>query len=402
MSTYLVISSDGHAGPPAEIYRDYLEPEWREAFDAHQEAVSAGRQVNTAFVEEWDEETGDHDLKAAYDPATRDTILDTEGVAAEVLFPDADVLGTGKAASSPFGSGLGSGADADPEAVKAGARAHNRWLAEFCETNPHRRIGVAVVPVTAGVDDAVASVHAAAAAGLRGVMVPTRWFDAPAYIDGSYDPFWAACAETGLVLHTHSGAGPADYTMGPGFLSIYAAEAWWWAARPFWVFVLSGVFERHPDLKYSIAENGAWWVPDIVQRMDEKWEGAHNTRKFGDAFKMGLDEKPSFFVDRNCFFAASTPGVEDIGRRHQVGIGNLLWGNDFPHPEGTFPYTRELVRRRFKDVPRDECHAILGHNAVDLYGIDTAALAPLVERIGPLVEDIHGETQLQEVPEDRD
>ena len=136
--------------------------------------------------------------------------------------------------------------------------------------------------------------------------------------------------------------------------------------------------------------------------MDEKWVGGHNTRKFGDAFREQISMKPSEYIDRNCFFAASTPGVEDIGRRHAVGIGNLLWGNDFPHPEGTFPYTRELVRRRFKDVPHDECRAILGHNAVGLYGIDTAALAPLVERIGPLVEDIHGDTPLQEVPEDRD
>jgi hypothetical protein len=136
--------------------------------------------------------------------------------------------------------------------------------------------------------------------------------------------------------------------------------------------------------------------------MDEKWIGGHNTRKFGDAYKLDVARKPSETVAEHCFFAASTPGVEDVGRRHEVGIGNLLWGNDFPHPEGTFPYTRELVRRRFKDVPRDECRAILGQNAVDLYGVDTAALAPLVERIGPLVEEIHGDTPLQEVPEDRD
>lgn len=390
MSSYLVISSDGHAGPPAEIYRDYLDPAWRQAFDEHQEALSAGRIVNQDFVDEWDEETGDHDLKAAYDPTTRDGILDREGVAAEVLFPDADVLGTGRAASSPFGSGLGSGADADPEAVKAGARAHNRWLAEFCATNPHRRIGVAVVPVTAGVDDAVAMVHDAADSGLRGVMIPTRWFDAPAYIDPTYEPFWAACAETGLVLHTHSGAGPADYPMGPGFVAIYAAEAWWWAARPFWVLVLSGVFERHPGLRYSIAENGAWWVPDLVQRMDEKWEGAHNTRKFGDVFKQGLSRKPSEYIDEACFFAASTPGVEEISRRHEIGVGNLLWGNDLPHPEGTYPHTRKWIAERFRDVPEDECRRILGTNAAELYRVDVAALGDLVDRIGPTPADVHG------------
>ena len=91
--------------------------------------------------------------------------------------------------------------------------------------------------------------------------------------------------------------------------------------------------------------------------MDEKYLGGHNTKKMGDAFREQLSMKPSEYLDRNCFFAASTPGVEDIDRRHEIGIGNLLWGNDFPHPEGTFPYTRELVRRAFKDVPRDESPA---------------------------------------------
>jgi predicted TIM-barrel fold metal-dependent hydrolase len=390
LSRYLVISADGHAGPPSTVYRDYLDPAFREAFDTHQAALEAGRMVNTEFVEEWDEETGDHDMKAGYDPAVRDGILDQEGVAAEVLFPDADVLGTGRLASSPFGSGLGSGAGADPEAVKAGARAHNRWLADFCRTNPHRRIGVAVVPVTAGVEDAVAEVRAAAENGLRGVMIPTRWFDAPAYIDPSYEPFWAACAETGMVLHTHSGAGPADYTMGPGFLSIYAAEAWWWAARPFWVLVLSGVFARHPGLRYSIAENGAWWVPDLVTRMDEKWEGAHNTRKFGDAFKLDLPEAPRAYVNRNCFFAASTPGADEITRRHAIGVGNLLWGNDLPHPEGTYPHTRKWIAERFRDVPQDETAAILGLNAAAVYRVDVDALLEVSERIGPTTADVHG------------
>ncbi|HEX8804986.1 MAG TPA: amidohydrolase family protein [Acidimicrobiales bacterium] len=389
MPTYLVISADGHAGPPPEVYREHLDPGFREAFDRHQEELQAGRMVNAEFVAEWDEETGDHEMRAGYDPAVRDAILDQEGVAAEVLFPDADVLGTGRLASSPFGSGLGSGAGVDPAAVKAGARAHNRWLADFCATNPHRRIGVAVVPITAGVDDAVTEIHAAAERGLRGVMIPTRWFDAPAYIDPCYEPVWAACAETGLVLHTHSGAGPADYALGPGFLSIYAAEAWWWAARPFWVLVLSGVFARHPGLRYSIAENGAWWVPDIVARMDEKWEGAHNTRKFGDAFRVDLPRKPSEYVDGNCFFAASTPGADEITRRHAIGVGNLLWGNDLPHPEGTYPHTRKWIAERFRGVPEDETARILGTNAAELYRVDVGALADVVARICPTTADVH-------------
>lgn len=389
MANYLIVSGDGHAGPPPAVYREYLDPEFRERFDRHQEELAAGRMVDQGFVDEWDEETGDREMRAAYDSAVRDRVLDEEGVAAEVLFPDADVLGTGRTASSPFGSGLASGAGADPEAVRAGARAHNRWLADFVAESPTRRIGVAVVPITAGVEEAVAEIRWAAEHGLKGVMIPTRWFDAPAYLDPVYEPVWAALAEAGLVLHTHSGAGPADYGPGPGVVGIYAAEAWWWAARPFWVLLLSGVFERHPDLRYVIAENGAWWVPDIVARMDEKWLGGHTTRKFGDAFTRDLSMKPSEYVDRNCFFAASTPGVDEIERRHAIGVGNLIWGNDLPHPEGTYPHTRRWINERFRDVPEDEARRILGLNAAELYGLDLEALAPIVERIGMTPDEVH-------------
>ena len=113
MDRYIVVSSDGHAGPPADRYREYLDPEFRERFDEHQEAMSTFRasmqtESSKRFVEEWEEETGgDGGLRAGYDSAARNEILDTEGVCAEVLFPDADVLGTGRVASSPFGAGPG-------------------------------------------------------------------------------------------------------------------------------------------------------------------------------------------------------------------------------------------------------------------------------------------------------
>ncbi len=100
-----------------------------------------------------------------------------------------------------------------------------------------------------------------------------------------------------------------------------------------------------------MAENGAWWVPDQIRKMDEKWVGGHNTRKFGDAFRQELSMKPSDYLNRNCFFGASTPGEDDIDRRYLIGIDNLMWGNDLPHPEGTFPYTRYWIRERFKGVP---------------------------------------------------
>ena len=238
----------------------------------------------------------------------------------------------------------------------------------------------AIIP---DMDTVLALVREAKELGHRGILIPTRWFDRPAYHDPWYEPLWTLTEELGLVLHTHSGAGPSDIGLGPGMLPIYASEAGWWAARPLAVLIWGGIFERHPDLKYSMAENAAWWVPDQIRKMDEKWVGGHNTRKFGNAFRQELSMKPSDYLNRNCFFGASTPGEDDIERRYLIGIGNIMWGNDLPHPEGTFPYTRYWIRERFKHVPEAETRRILGLTAAAVYGVDVDALRPLVERIGP-------------------
>jgi predicted TIM-barrel fold metal-dependent hydrolase len=403
MERYLLVSSDGHAGPPAQVYRDYLDPGFREKFDEHQRAIAQSRTAIShprEFVDRWEAETGgDGGLRAAYDSDARNAILDGEGVAAEVLFPDADVLGTGRVASSPFGTGLAAGSQSDPADAVAGSRAHNRWLADFVSEKPTRRIGVAVVPaIIPDMDVVLQLVREAKQLGHRGILIPTRWFDQPAYHDPRYDPLFQLTEELGLVLHTHSGAGPADYSLGRGMLAIYASEAGWWAARPLHVLIWAGVFERYPNLKYSMAENSAWWVPDVIRKMDEKWIGGHNTRKFGDAFREILTMKPSDYLDRNCFFGASTPGADDIERRHLVGVGNLMWGSDLPHPEGTFPYTRYWIRERFHNVPEDEARRILGLNAAELYGVDVEALQPLIDQIGPTVEEIQGDAPVAMVP----
>lgn len=405
MSRYLVVSADGHAGPPADHYRQYLDPSYREAFDAHQDELrhllelAKKDQAKEEFVRKWEKLTGgDGGLQAAYDSEYRNKVLDDQGVAAEVLFPDADVLGTGRISASPFGTGLGGGAGVEPDKAMAGARAHNRWLADFVSESPDRRIGVAVVPILHDVERAVAEIREAKKMGHKGILIPTRWFDQPAYHHPRYEPVWAACEDLEMVVHTHSGSGPADYGPERGMMAIYATEAWWWAARPFWVLVWSGVFERHPGLRYVIAENGAWWMADTIFKMDEKYLGGHNTEKMGNVFRENLSMKPSEYLHRNCFLAASTPGLEDLERRHLIGVDSILWGNDLPHPEGTYPFTRYWIRERFRDLPDDETRRILGETAAKLYELDLDKLLPVAGEIGPTFEEVHGDAPLGKVP----
>src|SRR5213076_1974201 len=78
----------------------------------------------------------------------------------------------------------------------------------------------------------------------------------------------------------------------------------------------------------------------------------------------------------------------EVERRHIIGVGNLMWGNDYPHPEGTWPHTVEKLRETFFDVPAGETSQMLGATAAGVYNFDTAALAPLVDRIGPTADDL--------------
>jgi predicted TIM-barrel fold metal-dependent hydrolase len=398
MKRFVVISCDSHAGAPNGVYRAYLDPEFRETFD---QSLAAAQELQAAqhadegrkkFLTEWYGQTHDGGERASWDPDVRDKEMDADGIAAEVVFPDADAANLGWKGAAPFGAGLSSSGASDPRLVMAGARAHNRWLADMCSTNPARRLGVAVVPIVHDIDLGLTEIRRAIESGLRGgVMIPTRWMDKPAYHDPVYDPVWSLCEELDVPVCTHSGAGPADYGLGPGMMSIYVIESWWWAARPLWVLILSGVFERHPRLHYSMAENGAWFVPDILRKMDEKWIGGHATRKMGtDAFRGELSMKPSDYLHRNCYLAASVLGPEEVERRHEIGIHNLLWGSDFPHPEGSWPHTREWLRKRFHDVPLEDVELILGRNALRAFDFDESAVAEIAARVGPTHDEVLG------------
>ena len=290
-------------------------------------------------------------------------------------------------ASAPFGAGLGSnGASAGPLAL-AGAKAHNRWLAELCATSPSRRAGIALVPILHDIEAAVAEITRSAESGLRGgILIPSMWQPYEPYHSPRYDPIWAACQDLGMPIHVHSGAAPRE-EFGE-HVGLYVAEVRWWSTRPLWTLLWSGVFERFPRLQFVVTECGAFWANDLLWTMDIVYDREHAAKKLGKNLTASLKMRPSEYFDRNCSIGASNTRRRELARRYEIGVGNLMWGNDFPHPEGTWPHTREWLRTQFWDIPVDETQQILGTNAAAVYGFDQAALAPLAERIGPTPEDL--------------
>jgi len=392
MDRYLVVSSDGHAGPQPEVYRDYLDPQYREAFDAAlplQLEITA--QMEKIFLV--DEINADWRLgreaalTGAWDSEERNKVLDGDGIAAEVLFPD----GITERNAPPFGAGFSMPTDnVVPELQWAGARSHNRWLAEFVQMAPERRIGLACVPVFWDIDEAVREIEWARANGLRGIILPPMWGAQAPYHHPRYDPVWAACQDTGTIIHFHSGPAPTNDYFGavpptenlPGAVGIYVTEVAFYLVRPLTFMLWGGVFERFPKLKVAMTEGTAVWVPEYLQLLEQRYSETHYSQKLGD-YRSHLSMSPVDYFRRNVRVGASCMPRREAELRHEIGIESIMWGSDYPHPEGAWPYTRQQMADTFHDLPDGEITAMLGGNAAAFYELDTEKLAPIVARVGP-------------------
>jgi predicted TIM-barrel fold metal-dependent hydrolase len=385
MDRHLVISSDCHAGLPPEQYRDYVDPKYREIFDVAlpiqlREVEAAARKFLVADINAQWRKGQERQLSGAWDHDERLRVLDADGVAGEVIFPD----GITEMNMPPFGAGLSLPTEGiNPELQWAGARAHNRWLAEFCQMAPERRAGIAITPILWDIDEAVNEIRWARRNGLRGILIPSMWGSQDAYHHPRYEPIWQVCEELEMVMHLHSGAAPMrDYGDHQGMMGIYITEVVWWSVRPIWFMIWGGVFERHPDLKLAITESTTVWVPETLQLMDFRYSETHYASKLGD-YRSHLSQKPSDYFRRSIFLGASCMPRREVEMRQEIGLDNIMWGTDYPHPEGTWPSTRAQMIEAFHGVPQDELAAMLGGNAACLYGFDPEKLAPLAARIGP-------------------
>jgi len=392
MSRFLTVSSDCHAGLPPERYREYLDPQYRERFDTELAAQEEQRkQMERLFLVEefnkgWKRDNWDM-LTGAWDHDRRIEVLDGDGIAAEVVFPD----GVTEFNSPPFEAGLGLATEGvDPELQWAGARSHNRWVSELCQMAPERHIGLAVVPALWDVDEAVREVHWAREHGLRGILLPVMWGNRPPYHLRCYDPLWAACAENEMVVHFHSGPAPqTDYfamepdgSLATGAVGIYVSEVCWWLVRPLTFMIWGAVFERHPTLRVAVTEGSCIWVPEYLQLLDHRATAHHTNAKMGD-YTSHLKLKPSEYFYRNAAVGASVLARREAEDREAIGLECLMWGSDYPHPEGAWPTTQKQMVDSLHGLPEADIAAILGGNAVRFYGLDAEKLAPIVARIGP-------------------
>ena len=148
--------------------------------------------------------------------------------------------------------------------------------------------------------------------------------------------------------------------------------------------ILGGVFARYPGLKLVLTEQWMDWAP----RSCPTWTGS-STAPPAPRSARRSPKPPSEYFRQNCYIGASfmSNGEAKLGVEHDL-TGNVMWGDDYPHAEGTWPDTREAMRFTFSDVDPKYTRQFLGDTAIDLYGLDRDKLQEIADRIGPTVTDL--------------
>ena len=387
---YVLITADTHAGGSHSQYREHLAPKYRDAFDAWR-----GGYVNPDTEHFGARKMRNWDLEIR----TRDQ--NSQGVVGEVVFPNT--------VPPFFDKSVVTARPPKPEAYEhalAGIRAHNSWLKDFCAEDPDRRAGIGLI-LPNDLDEAVKDIEYIAKAGLRGgVLLPLIPPDCT-WLKPLYDPAWdrvyAAIQDHDLVINQHSGQGSPDYGEGMVAEALWITEVTYYCQSGFRHLMMSGAFEKFPKLKYILTESGCAWVGPMLKQMDRLHmgfqRGGIGEMNYKDMTWV-LKDKPSDYAARNCWYGASFPSVSELAGIDEVGEDRVLWGNDYPHLEGTFPYNLESLRLTFAGIPDARRRKLFGENAAALYKFDLEKLRPLAAKFGPTPDQINTPLPRADIPKD--
>jgi predicted TIM-barrel fold metal-dependent hydrolase len=364
---YYIVSADCHINEPHDLWAKRIEPEFRGRLprvetDASGQKWSVAEGLRPVRIKDFPKdvsegqafslEAKDLDLAArgTADPLLRLKHHAIDGVDAEVIYPNKGLLMW----TSP-----------DAALSTAMCRVWNDWVVEIFGAHRERQAPVGAIS-PADVATAVREVERCAKLGLRTVfapvMVPGQPYNLPVY-----DPLWATLQETGLPVSFHVGTGrdPREAT-GNGGAVINYVRTLATAMDPITQLCASGVCERFPGLKFVTVECGIGWLAWALWAMDESYA------KHSFWVHPKLEMKPSDYFRRQgwCSFSDDPMGLET---RRWIGTDRLLFGNDYPHHEGSWPHTDEVIARTMADLTDDERRQILGGNAARLYGFNVPA-----------------------------
>lgn len=290
------------------------------------------------------------DERRPSDPVRRLEDQEKDGVDAEVMYGIFTLSGSLK----------------DRDAAAVAFHAYNDYIAEFCKAQPDRFIGLGCIPGN-NVEAAVAEVEHIAKLGLRGA----EW----SYLDNNtpiwhpqWEPLWAAVEDAGLVLSLHVRTDTTTTLRGiPGTENNPGISAAWLSVGPMQLdeavvsVIFCGALERHPKLKVVIAESGVGWIPYLLDRMDYEWQDHPAQSEI-------VSMLPSDLFRRQMFATFQKDAAGPM-LAAQFCPDNFMWGSDYPHPDGVWPDSLEMIEQYVAPAGPEITRKIVRDNVAKLYNI---------------------------------
>ncbi len=370
---YFMLSVDNHLTPPRTLFAERIERRFVDRL-ARIEIIKGRKMIvqeglspsPLPELEYFGEDLLRNAIGAAASPlsgtetsmAERLAAQEMDGVDAELIYPN--------------GPGLLMFSSTDPEFVMAQCRVWNDWAMEYCRPELARCIPTACIG-TGDVDLAVAEIQRTAALGYKVAFLPSKpiWgpesnSKRPTYTHPDYDPIWAALqdADMAIAFHIASGKDPRTARGAGAAVMNFVVNAAAPTMEPVVALCASGVIERFPKLRFSIIEANAGFLPWLLDMMDEAYLKHHMWQR------PKLREMPSVYFRTNgaCSVTEDRSAfalVEEYGL-----VDNLMWANDYPHHEGTWPHSGEAVERFFGKLSETAREKILGLNAARFFRIE--------------------------------
>lgn len=357
-----IISADSHITEPPDTYMPRIDPAFRDRAprivddpDRGELFLIPGMKNNIALglvaaagkpAEELRQKGAKFEElhRGGWDPHARMADQDRDGVHGEVIYPSVGMV-------------ICNHDDLDYK--RACMEAYNLWLAEFCEPYPERLFGVGQTAMRTP-EEGIADLESIKSLGLRGVMMPgfpgIEDYDSPIY-----DPFWEAAVDLQLPLSWHILTSREGRARGPklnSFMSIIRSNQ-----DVIGTLIFGGVFERHPGLKAVCVEADAGWAPHYMYRMDH----AFNRHRYW-LTGTDLSRMPSEYFRENVYLTFQDDWVA-FKVAHLMNDQRLMWANDFPHSDSTWPWSQEMLAEHTADLTDLQKDRILHDNVAELYGI---------------------------------
>jgi predicted TIM-barrel fold metal-dependent hydrolase len=410
-NTSFVFSADGHIVEPVDLFRSRLPKHlrergfWEEEFEIEplvEGGVREFARVRTQGFEGWTVSRYRHfdgtphtgDPERMLDDMTRD------GIDAQLMHPNRSLFAL-------FSD--------DHELSIGHARIYNDYVIERYAPHFARIAPTAPIPIT-DVDDAVAEIERVGAAGFRAILLPAM--SPMPYWSAELEPVWAAAraAGTHVFFHCATGGVKMGEAESPALKQVRAmadelnlpmdsrlaakrmmGQCVYNTINPQQIIIellAGGVPERYPELHFALIEFNAHWLGSLVGAMDKAWvtgigqdadwwlgywdesrpasDQPQMTRMFDVNEKWPWPLKPSEYVKRQ-FHVQFQDDAVAVAARHITGLSTVIWGSDYPHAEGTFRRSAELIESLFGGVPDDERAAMLGGTLGGLLGLTPVA-----------------------------